>query len=114
MLSNVFRSRQIRAPLALRLENMGINIIVYKDRYKRVEKKDWDTLRQWNDRDFPALASDLECERCDDPEDFIFRPKDVNTLRERIKATDWPEGSKARYLKLCDLVEQGNWIYYSV
>lgn len=99
---------------------MGIHLCVEDDNGNEV--KEWDSLRQGNDRDFANVVWSWQLEwdeRIDQSglssyeyDDMVgMRPKDICVFRECIKRQNWKY--EQRYLHLADLLEKGYWFYVS-
>ena len=86
---------------------MGVHICIYDESGNDV--KEWDRLRQANDKQFPELTDGIPYEEVE----HGIRLKEFEVLRNRIKSTDW--NNKDRYLLLVDLLENNEsyYLYFS-
>ena len=84
---------------------MGMNIHV-KDKSGN-DHPEWDWIRYGNDDEFTEIIDWKQVDRFEE----LFRPRNIEQLKEKIKSTDWL--NQERYLKLLQYVQDGWWLYFS-
>ncbi len=92
---------------------MGIHICL--EDCERNDVREWDWLRQADDRSFPSLIDWAKCTYKDEGSEY-FRPTNLVELANKVNNTGWPQCSIDRYIHLLTLIEQncGYWLHFSI